>query len=101
VLDGGAEEFKQRVAPRIPPAWLRYLEEGWPLLFFLAFGIVGYMSRGKPSRRSRRGGFAYASSSDSWSSSSSSWGSSDSSSSSGSFSGGGGDSGGGGASGDY
>jgi len=101
VLDGGAEEFKQRVAPRIPPAWLRYLEEGWPLLFFLAFGIVGYMSRGQPSRRSRRGGFAYASSSDSWSSSSSSWGSSDSSSSSGSFSGGGGDSGGGGASGDY
>jgi uncharacterized protein len=100
VLDGGAEEFKQRVAPRIPPAFVRHLEEVWPLLFFLAFGIIGYMSRGK--RRSRRGGFAYAGSSDSWSSSSSSsWGSSDSSSSSDSFSGGGGDSGGGGASGDY
>jgi uncharacterized protein len=104
VLDGGAEEFRQRVAPRTPPAWLRYVQEGWPLLFFFAFGIIGYMFRstGRRSRRSRRGDWAYAgSSSDSWSSSSSSWGSSDSSSSSDSFSGGGGDSGGGGSSGDY
>lgn len=108
VLDGGAEEFKQRVAPRIPPAWLRYVQEGWPLLFFLAFGIIGYMVRLarnplKARGRARRGGdLAYASSSDSWSSSSSSsWSSSDSGSSSDSFSGGGGDSGGGGSSGDY
>jgi uncharacterized protein len=99
----GDEELKRRVAPRIPPAWLRYVEEGWPLLFFLAFGIVGYIFRsaGRPSRRSRHGGWAFASSSDTWSSSSSSWSSSGSSSSSDSFSGGGGDSGGGGSSGDY
>jgi uncharacterized protein len=106
VLDGGAEEFKQQVAARTPPAWLRLVQEAWPLLFFLGFGLVGYMmhNAGRPSRRrSRRGGWAFASpSSDSWSSSSSSWGSSSgSSSSSDSFSGGGGDSGGGGSSGDY
>jgi uncharacterized protein len=106
VLDGGAEEFKQHVAARTPPNWLRYVTEAWPLLFFLGFGLVGYMmhTATRPSRRrSRRGGWAFASpSSDSWSSSSSSWSSSDSSSSSSdSFSGGGGDSGGGGSSGDY
>ncbi len=107
VLDGGAEEFRQRVAPRTPPAWLRFVQEAWPLLFFLAFGIIGYMvwlarhplkARG----RARRGSdYAYAGSSDSWPSSSSSWSSSGSSSSGDSFSGGGGDSGGGGSSGDY
>ena len=104
VLDGGAEEYRQRVALRTPPAWLRFVQEGWPLLFFLAFGIIGYMMRssGRRSRRSRRGNWAFAGSPwDSWSSSSSSWGSSGGSSSSDSFSGGGGDSGGGGSSGDY
>jgi uncharacterized protein len=109
VLDGGAEEFRQRVTPHTPPAWLSLLEKGWPLLFFLGFGIVGYMMHKaeRLSRKgSRRGGYAYAgsSSADSWSSSSSSssWSSSSSSSSSSdSFSGGGGDSGGGGSSGDY
>jgi uncharacterized protein len=104
VLDGGAAEFKQHVALRTPPNWLQYVTEAWPLLFFLGFGIVGYMMHraGRPSRRrSGRDGWAFAgSSADSWSSSSSSWGSS-SSSSSDSFSGGGGDSGGGGSSGDY
>jgi uncharacterized protein len=107
VLDGGAEEFKQQVAARTPPDWLRYVTEAWPLLFVLGFGIVGYMMHqaGRPSRRrSGRDGWTFGSSaSDSWSSSSSSWSSSDSSSSSSSdsFSGGGGDSGGGGSSSDY
>jgi uncharacterized protein len=107
VLDGGAEEFKQHVAARTPPDWLRYVTEAWPLLFFLGFSLVGYLMHraGRPSRRrSGRGGWALAgSSAGSWSSSSSSsWSSSDSSSSSSdSFSGGGGDSGGGGSSGDY
>jgi len=57
VLDGGSEEFKQRVARRIPPAWLRFVEEGWPLLFFLAFGArevtrnVGEVSAGSPAAK--------------------------------------------------
>jgi uncharacterized protein len=107
VLDGGAGEFQQRVTPYTPPAWLRLVQEFWPLLFFLGFGLIGYMMHQagrRPGGRSRRGGWAFASSSssDSWSSSSSSsWSSSSSSSSSDSFSGGGGDSGGGGSSGDY
>jgi uncharacterized protein len=104
VLDGGAEEFKQRTTPYTPPAWVRNLQDAFPFLLFIAFILIAkaFGALGSPRRRSRRGSWAYASSSDSSWSSSSSWGSSDSgSSSSDSFSGGGGDSGGGGSSGDY
>ena len=118
VLDGGAEEFKQRAAPK-----------GWNLppdaIFMAIFALViittsmgglivpihalfvwlGWAQKKPKSgfwhRMNSRSSSSYGGSSDSWSSSSSgsSWSSSGGSSDS--FSGGGGDSGGGGSSGDY
>jgi uncharacterized protein len=105
VLDGGAEEFVQRTTPYTPPAWVRFFQDAFPFLIFIAFILImrAFSFFGPSGKRSRRGSWAHASSSDSSWSSSSSWGSSSDSgsSSSDSFSGGGGDSGGGGSSGDY
>ena len=81
VLDGGAEEFQTRTTPYTPPAWVRFFQDAFPFLLFIAFIIIMkafsfFGSSGKG--RGRRGSWAHASSSDSSWSSSSSWGSSDS-----------------------
>ena len=116
VLDGGAEEFKQRAAPKgwnLPPDALLMAIFALIVIMTSMGGLVGpihalFVWLGWAQKKPKSGFWHWMdSSSSSWGSSSGSWSSSSGSSwsssggSSDSFSGGGGDSGGGGSSGDY
>jgi len=116
VLDGGAEEFKQRAAPKqswnLPPDAIFMAIFALVIITTSMGGLIGpihafFVWLGWAKKKPKSGFWhwmntpsSYGGSSGSWSSSSgSSWSSSGGSSDS--FSGGGGDSGGGGSSGDY
>jgi uncharacterized protein len=117
VLDGGAEEFKQRAAPKqswnLPPDAIFMAIFALVIITTSMGGLIGpihalFVWLGWAKKKPKSGFWhwagsssSYGGSSDSWSSSSSSGSSWSSGGSSDSFSGGGGDSGGGGSSGDY
>ena len=116
VLDGGAEEFKQRAAPQgwnLPPDAIFMAIFALIIIVTSMGGLIGPIHAflvwlGWAQKKPKSGFWHWMdSSSSSWGGSSGSWSSSSGSSwgssggSSDSFSGGGGDSGGGGSSGDY